>query len=496
MAPSATRVNPTWTPSSLERQLAVYVPGDIKPGIYCGTRVHKDARPEICNYCFLYSLQSHVWQEPFCNPRRAVINAGVGQIAQKRLPSKDAPPEFAPAHRRDLPRGTALRNILMRTARERALPTTTITVASFAVLFIKEEEVRRIDFCSFRLYAISACECCACTLCTFAPEAPPIARQKTQSFPVSERISASAILMDADRPDRRQHHRHPAFINARRRIVQPMIDQSNRAGSPSFPFLCETGEEKWRGEPLTLADRSITTVTFFWKRRGPSGAYSPDGTMGYMMDGQQMMHRPPGDPAFHNQYAHYPAEYYGHHLPETISPILLLFFTLSAVTFLKKKIFKKYDAYKKIIQGCAVNAVFVSRTNNHSDDFVVPSLVTRLPGTSGRSTGRFRSARTSLAWLLLLLFCKKKRRSRTTPSVVPSKFGDKAERRSYFDRSKLIHPSPLSRTTSGVRAPPARAPPPIHDVYDFSDVIASEIILPELIPAEISSGRTERAPGH
>ncbi|XP_065167521.1 homeobox protein homothorax isoform X2 [Atheta coriaria] len=66
------------------------------------------------------------------------------------------------------------------------------------------------------------------------------------------------------------------FINARRRIVQPMIDQSNRAG--------------------------------------PSGAYSPDGTMGYMMDGQQMMHRPPGDPAFHNQYAHYPAEYYGHHL--------------------------------------------------------------------------------------------------------------------------------------------------------------------------------------
>ncbi|CAH1967798.1 unnamed protein product [Acanthoscelides obtectus] len=65
------------------------------------------------------------------------------------------------------------------------------------------------------------------------------------------------------------------FINARRRIVQPMIDQSNRAG--------------------------------------PSGAYSPDGTMGYMMDGQQMMHRPPADPAFHNQYAHYP-EYYGHHL--------------------------------------------------------------------------------------------------------------------------------------------------------------------------------------
>lgn len=65
------------------------------------------------------------------------------------------------------------------------------------------------------------------------------------------------------------------FINARRRIVQPMIDQSNRAG--------------------------------------PSGAYSPDGaSMGYMMDGQaQMMHRPPGDPGFHNEY-HYPPQYYGH----------------------------------------------------------------------------------------------------------------------------------------------------------------------------------------
>ncbi|XP_025160213.1 homeobox protein homothorax-like, partial [Harpegnathos saltator] len=67
------------------------------------------------------------------------------------------------------------------------------------------------------------------------------------------------------------------FINARRRIVQPMIDQSNRAG--------------------------------------PSGAYSPEATMGYMMDGQaaSMIHRPPTDPTFHNQY-HYPSEYYGHHL--------------------------------------------------------------------------------------------------------------------------------------------------------------------------------------
>ncbi|XP_066599859.1 homeobox protein homothorax [Prorops nasuta] len=74
------------------------------------------------------------------------------------------------------------------------------------------------------------------------------------------------------------------FINARRRIVQPMIDQSNRAVFP----------------PLSA---------------GPSGAYSPDATMGYMMDGQaaSMMHRPPGDPTFHNQYHHYP-EYYGHPL--------------------------------------------------------------------------------------------------------------------------------------------------------------------------------------
>lgn len=58
----------------------------------------------------------------------------------------------------------------------------------------------------------------------------------------------------------------------------------------------------------------VTQLIVFSPHAGPSGAYSPDGAMGYMMDGQQMMHRPPGDPAFHNQYAHYPAEYYGHHL--------------------------------------------------------------------------------------------------------------------------------------------------------------------------------------
>jgi len=72
------------------------------------------------------------------------------------------------------------------------------------------------------------------------------------------------------------------FINARRRIVQPMIDQSNRAG--------------------------------------PSGYPSPDPTgMGYMMDGQHaaaaamMQARPPGEAGY--EYPHPAAaysQYYGH----------------------------------------------------------------------------------------------------------------------------------------------------------------------------------------
>ncbi|XP_071533266.1 homeobox protein Meis1 isoform X5 [Panulirus ornatus] len=68
------------------------------------------------------------------------------------------------------------------------------------------------------------------------------------------------------------------FINARRRIVQPLIDQSNRAGAsvPHFP--------------------------------GPAGAYSPDAaSMGYMMDGQQHMFR--SDPYTDHAAA---AAYYGH----------------------------------------------------------------------------------------------------------------------------------------------------------------------------------------
>ncbi|XP_023318443.1 homeobox protein homothorax isoform X3 [Trichogramma pretiosum] len=70
------------------------------------------------------------------------------------------------------------------------------------------------------------------------------------------------------------------FINARRRIVQPMIDQSNRA---VFPGLT--------GSPAGNLDTS------------------------YMMDGPpgSLMQRPLGDPGYVNQY-HYPPEYYGHHL--------------------------------------------------------------------------------------------------------------------------------------------------------------------------------------
>jgi len=75
------------------------------------------------------------------------------------------------------------------------------------------------------------------------------------------------------------------FINARRRIVQPLIDQSNRAGASVFP-----------------------------PHGAPGGAYSPDAaSMGYMMDGQQMVHRSSSDPGFSDPY-HYPPQYYGHHL--------------------------------------------------------------------------------------------------------------------------------------------------------------------------------------
>nr|CUS20077.1 homothorax-2 [Pholcus phalangioides] len=51
------------------------------------------------------------------------------------------------------------------------------------------------------------------------------------------------------------------FINARRRIVQPMIDQSNRAGGSIGP---------------------------------PGASYSPESSMGYLMDGVPQMHIRPG----------------------------------------------------------------------------------------------------------------------------------------------------------------------------------------------------------
>jgi len=56
------------------------------------------------------------------------------------------------------------------------------------------------------------------------------------------------------------------------------------------------------------------TNTVYTPHPGPSG-YGHD-AMGYMMDSQaHMMHRPPGDPGFHQGYPHYPpAEYYGQHL--------------------------------------------------------------------------------------------------------------------------------------------------------------------------------------
>lgn len=61
----------------------------------------------------------------------------------------------------------------------------------------------------------------------------------------------------------------------------------------------------------------VFSTIVFTPHAGPSAAYGPE-AMGYMMDSQahmNMMQRPPGDPGFHQGYAHYPpAEYYGHHL--------------------------------------------------------------------------------------------------------------------------------------------------------------------------------------
>ncbi|XP_069787858.1 homeobox protein Meis1 isoform X2 [Narcine bancroftii] len=77
------------------------------------------------------------------------------------------------------------------------------------------------------------------------------------------------------------------FINARRRIVQPMIDQSNRAGKSPVVTVFKSRRRKSSsshslGEPLSVSQ---------------GAPYNPDGQPmgGFVMDGQQHMGiRPPG----------------------------------------------------------------------------------------------------------------------------------------------------------------------------------------------------------
>lgn len=67
---------------------------------------------------------------------------------------------------------------------------------------------------------------------------------------------------------------------------------------------------------ISLFFHLLYFISVFTPHAGPSAAYGPE-AMGYMMDSQaHMMQRPPGDPGFHQGYAHHypPAEYYGHHL--------------------------------------------------------------------------------------------------------------------------------------------------------------------------------------
>lgn len=99
-----------------------------------------------------------------------------------------------------------------------------------------------------------------------------------------------------------------------------MIDQSNRAGKRSDKSVSnETSPRSFFGSfksarfPLTVFDL-FHLFAVYTPHAGPSG-YGHD-PMGYMMDSQaHMMHRPPGDPGFHQAYPHYPhAEYYGQHL--------------------------------------------------------------------------------------------------------------------------------------------------------------------------------------
>lgn len=66
------------------------------------------------------------------------------------------------------------------------------------------------------------------------------------------------------------------------------------------------------GRKYSIYNNSVFPLPVY-THPGPSAGY-PD-PMSYMMDGQaQMMHRPPGDPTFHQGYHYPPAEYYPHHL--------------------------------------------------------------------------------------------------------------------------------------------------------------------------------------
>lgn len=127
---------------------------------------------------------------------------------------------------------------------ELPLPTTTITLASFAVLFIKGEEVRRIDFSSVLSLRNLCVRIYVCSVHLRRKRHQSVAR-KPNHFRCRNALAPARFWWtltaqtDANTTTLRRFI-HVAtqlmlllcsrFINARRRIVQPMIDQSNRAG--------------------------------------------------------------------------------------------------------------------------------------------------------------------------------------------------------------------------------------------------------------------------
>ncbi|CAK9808027.1 hypothetical protein ANTPLA_LOCUS5604 [Anthophora plagiata] len=117
--------------------------------------------------------------------------------------------------------------------------------------------------------------------------------------------------------DKGQRVELASSFKSRRKFVTALDHTLNSLGTDACYLDCSyLSRFSSRGPVAVLLPRfSHQEPVFPPLSAGPSGAYSPDATMGYMMDGQaaSMMHRPPGDPAFHNQY-HYPPEYYGHHL--------------------------------------------------------------------------------------------------------------------------------------------------------------------------------------